>query len=554
MKKESKSKKNVETKRVVEFSFIPDPSIMRKIGDSGHKIQDIMGDLVDNPLDAALLEQLTGKNPLIIRIRISVSKNTFSIIDNASGMTQEEMQNSLRLASSYKTDKELGSFGVGMKAALAAMCTKFTVKSGVRGSDEMYEYTFDDNEFSKRKDSKDLWNLPLLITKKDVEYHGTTITVDNVDRIKLDGNKIEAIKRDLGKRYRSFIERKLVKIFVNSVQVKIEPIDWEKGYPLNFEEITPYGKVYGKIGLMKVSNQKGLYGFDVFRNKRMIETNSKFVIGQHPTSARIMGEIHLDFVKVSHTKNSFKTDSTEYETAERMCAKNVVFKKVISEAKKKKGYEENQKEVREIKHFINEYIPFMNLSLKENDFDNLPITADDKQKIVVRNKKGSIKEIEILVESGRKRKKEELQRKRNKKHIPVNNDNPDAYKIIEVQGNKFKWQEIFVADPQMNRRKNVFDEKKNKLLIYINTEFCEYKQRKDKGHYVTDLIRDAIIEFKFKGDSLNVLNEFNDYKDTVTTTSFKYFDIYRNELMKKEKKSSPLPTPVVVVEDDNEIV
>lgn len=72
---------------------------------------------------------------------------------------------------------------------------------------------------------------------------------------------------------------------------------------------------------------------------------NKVGFSAHPTVARIFGEIHLDFVPVTHNKKSFETESEEYKLAESLL--EIELKNVVFEARKKKGEELQTKQVKE---------------------------------------------------------------------------------------------------------------------------------------------------------------------------------------------------------------
>ncbi len=69
---------------------------------------------------------------------------------------------------------------------------------------------------------------------------------------------------------------------------------------------------------MKDSSQKGYYGLHTYRNNRLIMPFNKVGFSAHPTVARIFGEIHLDFVPVTHNKKSFEIASEKNKFLENL--------------------------------------------------------------------------------------------------------------------------------------------------------------------------------------------------------------------------------------------
>jgi hypothetical protein len=84
---------------------------------------------------------------------------------------------------------------------------------------------------------------------------------------------------------------------------------------------------------MESSSQSNQYGFNTFRNGRMITCYHKFGFKPHPTVARVTGDIHLDHVPVSINKREWIETSPEYEEAWELVADAI--KDVLAKARKK---------------------------------------------------------------------------------------------------------------------------------------------------------------------------------------------------------------------------
>ena len=66
----------------------------------------------------------------------------------------------------------------------------------------------------------------------------------------------------------------------------------------------------------KRSQKKQEYGFDLYKNKRIITSFSKIGLGMHGEKALICGEFDFDFCPVNFTKNDFLRESENYKAAE----------------------------------------------------------------------------------------------------------------------------------------------------------------------------------------------------------------------------------------------
>jgi hypothetical protein len=79
----------------------------------------------------------------------------------------------------------------------------------------------------------------------------------------------------------------------------------------------------------------------------MITNYDKIGIGEHPTISRIIGEVHLDFVPVTHNKREFEKESQEYLLAEKYLIEE--FKELVKEARKKANQDKiTKKDIDEI--------------------------------------------------------------------------------------------------------------------------------------------------------------------------------------------------------------
>jgi len=257
----------------------------------------------------------------------------------------------------------------------------------------------------------------------------------------------------------------------------------------------------------------------------MIVTNSKFAIGEHPTTARICGEIHLNFVKVSHEKNKFLTETSEYETAEQACKSSEVFKTILREARKKSEEGDNKKENVVISTYIEENIPIINYAIKELEYD-LPTSAG-KGKTVAPSKNGSLaKKLFGLIGIRKYEKHPDTDKstddtKERKKYEKV-----DKVDIIEVNGQKFKVKVEFVTEKGMGRKNKHFDN--GILTIYVNKAYAGFKLTKDKNSYCLETVQDAIIEFMFTEHEI-LVSEMNERKESLVTMTFKYAEFFRDK-------------------------
>jgi hypothetical protein len=516
------------------IKITPDKSLLPKIGDSGHNIYEAIAEFIDNAIDAMTDEQRLGLEQLVITITINVKKNSFSITDNGKGMDRDTLEKAAKLGLSEKEEGKLGSYGIGMKSGLMTLSTAFSISTAVKGNVYRSEFDYDFVEWSKDPDK---WELPARDISKNPDEHGTTIKIGNA-KVTLTPAKTQHLKSDIAKRYRSFILSKSVKIIVNKTIVGVDEINWTDGYPVNFNVPTKYGEIYGKIGLMKESSQKGYYGFDIFRNGRMIVTNSKFAIGEHATIARIAGEIHLNFIKVSHEKNRFMNDSPEYEAAELACRNSLTFKDILREARKKSEEGDNKKENVIISKYIQENIPLIAQAAKDLEFD-VP-QHEGKGKAIKKTKKGLIAGFLASLGGGERKPYE-------KREVPKSdygdgsrtigsNGSGDAElrgDVMKINGKTMKVVDEYMFEANFGRKRIEFDEKTGVLSVCINKAFAGFNATKDKTAYCLETIQESIVEYLYK-DHQPLINEMNERKESLITRTQLYCDALRKANIEKE--------------------
>jgi len=519
-----------------KINITPHKSIYRKMGRSSHGFNESIAELVDNSIDAMMPEQKTGKFPLIIEIFIDIRNNQIIVRDNAKGMNEKEAANAIILAESSKGQENLGEYGFGLKTAALSIGKTFYVITGLKGKEEGYHLEYDEDKWENNSDLS--WDsFPFNEIEKPVDEHGTNIKIENLN-IKLSGSRIVSLKKDLGRRYRAYIKKNII-LQVNKKLCKPEKIKWSDGWPEEFEFNTKFGKIYGIIGLMKESSQKGLYGFDLFRNGRMIRTYEKFAIPQHPTVARILGEINLDFVPVTHEKNRFIEGSTEYEEVKKICKESELFKKIIKEARKKAATQDKITKVVEEKTDL--WQDFFTKAFRDPELKmiiNPNVKTKRKQDDVEEDKgiRGTDIRDNIEVEErhpqlepdkGEQKEPESIRKRTPKKTHEV------LRHTITLQGKTFKFKHKWINDTGLGRKTCKVDEKEG-IVIFTNTAFPALSATSDQAFYAAFNIAEAIAEVCGKESDLST-DEINELKDLSLRKASEFKNQIDEEKSRKNK-------------------
>lgn len=309
------------------------------------------------------------KLPSISQNKIDPS-NILTISDNGKGMTFETLNKSLKagFSGNNPVDK-MGLFGMGFNISTARLGNKTVITTSTKDSDEFLKVTID---FHELEEEGHFYAPVERIPKKADEKHkhGTTVEITKlrVDHIKPLYQR-KKITEKLGKIYGRIIREKGIKLAYDShtckpfkhcvwsdqrsgqtkdrtvpAIIKIDHVVDEKNYCstcwvwLNaFEsecpscnETTAVSKrerrIKGWIGLQRYFHADH-YGLDLIRNGRVVEELDKSIfnwinadeepeleypIDGHQKLGRIVGELEIDFVKVTHQKDAFDKTTQDW--------------------------------------------------------------------------------------------------------------------------------------------------------------------------------------------------------------------------------------------------
>lgn len=515
-----------------KINITPHKSIYRKMGRSSHDFNESIAELVDNSIDARTNEQKDGNEKLNIKIIIDTNDNRVIVSDNAKGMGEAESAKAIVLAESSKGKEDLGEYGFGLKTAALSIGRTFHVSTGQRDKTIGYYLKYDEDEWES--DPNLDWNaFPFKEVKKPSCEHGTNIMIENL-KVKLSPNRITSLKNDLGKRYRAYINKGFIVIQVNAKVCSPERINWSEGYPKTFEFDTKFGKIHGVIGLMKESSQKGLYGFDLFRKGRMIRTYNRFAIREHSTHAKIMGEIHLDFVPVTHEKNRFIEESEEYEIAEKICRESELFKRIQRDSEKRSSGDRVTEQVKERTNLWEDHIA---RALREPDLKSI-IDPNVKTKSTTpevpesgdgeRNEDGGSTKIEVEKRNPDEQPNEQKHKEPESRRERRPKETHEAIRhTVTILGKTFKFKHVFIHDLGSGRKNYDIDEKEG-IVISTNTAFPAFLATNDHPFYAAMNISEAIAEVYVKQAGLGV-DKMNEIKDLVLKRASEFKNQLKDE-------------------------
>lgn len=201
-------------------------NFIKSLRDIGYSFEIAVADIIDNSIaaEASVIEIHTVARPNII----------FSMLDNGSGMTKDELIEAMRLASKNPNDdrdkNDLGRFGLGLKTASFSQCKKLTVISKKHNEISLAQwdlnYLDETNEWRLKFPKIDCFIEYPLIEKLNSYDSGTLVIWEDIDRY--DKNSfsdiIDKLIKHLSLVFHRYLEGSVVgrkiKIVVNNGEIE----------------------------------------------------------------------------------------------------------------------------------------------------------------------------------------------------------------------------------------------------------------------------------------------------------------------------------------------
>lgn len=477
----------------------PHQSLMPKLGSAGYSAPQAIAELVDNSIDAAL-------DDCKLEVSIKISKDEVIVADNGRGMDRRTIANALRLAHSEKQAK-LGQFGLGLKTSCFSLGRRFEIRSSALGVPHEYRAEIDEDRWLREEEH---WKVALEETPASEGDHFTIVKVSKLKNA-YPGLK-ELVLEDLGRRYAPYLRNGDVSIKVNAKPCRGAEFDLVPETRKEFEISTPSGqRIHGWYALLKKGSSRGLYGFSTYRRGRMITTYDKIGIREHPTISRVVGEVHLDHVPVTHNKREFIRDSAEYREAERALRKE--FDAIVRLARQKASEESVTRtvkaELEKVKETITEVLrasefkPFTEFLVGPSEPKRDPSGPIEAIPVEKRERKALPEAPEPTPEPEPAPPVAEP-RGRTPKSV---HDAPRH--SVRIHGKTVSFRHAFAALGEKESWKRWHFDQQTGLDIYTNTDFPAFYVARDKRIYSVIQIAEAIAEFwvKSSGETRDRVDE-----------------------------------------------
>lgn len=326
----------------MEIVFLPPnaPVLMEATRAIGYSLETALADIIDNSITA---------NATKIDINFFPFGNPYvAVLDNGSGMNQEELINAMRYGSKNPLDTrtvtDLGRFGLGLKTASLSQCRKLSVisvKSGeVVGVQWDLDFIATSNDWSlKLLSQDDIQACPHINELTSSTGHGTLVLWQELDRLRAGelnfednmGKHMDRVRDHLSLVFHRYLSgeaglRKL-QILINKMPLEfIDPFLIGKSTQVMDEEsivvegqkvlvrpyMLPHISMLTKTEINMLGGEDGLrrqQGFYIYRNKRLLIWGTWFRLmrqGELSKLARVKVDIpnSLDYLWTLDVKKS----------------------------------------------------------------------------------------------------------------------------------------------------------------------------------------------------------------------------------------------------------
>ncbi len=294
----------------------PSPRLLENIGATNQTVQEAIGELVANSIDARL------DNEKII-IKIDIRGDHIVIIDNGKGMTSEILEKAVCIAedmSKYieRSEGAKGHFGMGFKTSCSTLGNFYEIFTRPIGENIEYHVEFDIHEYTQRPTGADAWdieikdNLPNKNSYLGEASHGTAFVISRLkDRIKYPS----AILKYLEEAFKPDIKQGVeIHLIDDSGTYLVQPVeeDYVKGSRIIIdEEFGPNNKYHitGWMALDTQTHNSGFYGFNIYRKNQLVMQFDKSWFRAHLMTSRIIGEVNMDFLDATFYKQGVQQSS-----------------------------------------------------------------------------------------------------------------------------------------------------------------------------------------------------------------------------------------------------
>lgn len=322
----------MNTNKLEKINIRPDVQMLRLLKNQNYKPWYALAEFIDNALDSYLknkqrLRETEGESyKLKVIIELNSRDNKITIKDNAAGIDSNNYIRAFKAAGTPSDNTGLSEFGIGMKQAAFWFCPLWKVTTSALGEDVERIVDFNLDQIIK----ENIQELSILEAQSKLETHYTIVELQNIHNKIPEKNGIGTVKKHLASIYREFIRKEELELWwgdeilvykevdiLNAVPAyenasTAEKIEWKKSIDFPIDENL---SVKGFIAIRETGSPKEA-GLALFRRGRIIQGSldetfrPEFIFGSRQgfRYQRLFGELHLEGLGVSHTKDGFQWD------------------------------------------------------------------------------------------------------------------------------------------------------------------------------------------------------------------------------------------------------
>ncbi len=394
----------------------PSPRLMETIGATNQSVPEAIGELVANCFDARI-----GQNK--INVVIDLRNEEIKVIDNGKGMTLDVLEKAVCIAEDMSKHIERGEgakghFGMGFKTSCSTLGKFYEIYTKSENENREYHVEFNIEDYSSRPTNADAWDVEIedsihfKSSPMGVVSHGTAFVIK---KLKDKNIYLGAVLDYLGEAFKGHLETgdTIILIKNDGTEVKAIPkiykfIDNTK-IDINekFDVVEDDGSkttcvITGWMALDSTTHNDTNYGFNIYRNKQLLEKWNKDWFKAHLMTSRIIGEVNMDFLEATFYKQG-KQQSVKWVLASKHMEEYLKGIVKASRDISKKGNIRNPMELKRIiKGLSNDYdLDFddkkIDNQFSENNNSKLKGSNEIKQSIND-NIKGYAKEKSLILE------------------------------------------------------------------------------------------------------------------------------------------------------------
>ena len=293
---------------------------MEDIGATSFTLAEAVVELVANSIDARRYDQ--DGAPIPLTVNIDVQSESVSVVDDGKGMVEDVLVQAVRLG--VKMDdilgkqKRKGMYGLGLKTAAASIGRYWSILTRPVEGDKDYFLEFNLERYAKSKtNSVSDWVIEVesrARTKDSVLENRKSGTAVVIKKLRDTSPMAGSVTKLLGDAYKPHLAAG------DTIEVNGEPANptdytFLKDSREEFDEkcgTEGQWRIHGWVALDSKTHNNGEYGFNLYREKQLIETWDKSWFRAHLMTSRIIGEAHIDYMPVNFNKQGFKTQSEEW--------------------------------------------------------------------------------------------------------------------------------------------------------------------------------------------------------------------------------------------------